>query len=67
VHKRIISAAKRVEFVSDRMLYIILRGRWCHINSFIHSFIYCALQKSIYIGIESVIWYKSYEITCNKL
>jgi hypothetical protein len=20
-----------VEFVSDRMLYIILRGRWCHI------------------------------------
>jgi hypothetical protein len=25
------SAVKRVEFVSDRMLYIILRGRWCHI------------------------------------
>jgi hypothetical protein len=31
VHKRIISAGKRVEFVSDRMSYIILRGRWCHI------------------------------------
>jgi hypothetical protein len=31
VHKRIISAVKRVEFVSNRMLYIILRGRWCHI------------------------------------
>jgi hypothetical protein len=31
VHKRIISAIKRVEFVSDRMVYIILRGRWCHI------------------------------------
>jgi hypothetical protein len=31
VHKRIISAIKRVEFVSDRMSYIILRGRWCHI------------------------------------
>jgi catechol 2,3-dioxygenase-like lactoylglutathione lyase family enzyme len=31
VHKRIISAVKRVEFVSDRMLYIILRGRWSHI------------------------------------
>jgi hypothetical protein len=30
VHKRIISAVKRVEFVSDRMSYIILRGRWCH-------------------------------------
>jgi hypothetical protein len=31
VHKRIISAVKRVEFVSDRMSYIILRGRWCDI------------------------------------
>jgi hypothetical protein len=31
VHKRIISAVKRVEFVSDRLSYIILRGRWCHI------------------------------------
>jgi hypothetical protein len=31
VHKRIISAVKRVEFVSDRVSYIILRGRWCHI------------------------------------
>jgi hypothetical protein len=29
VHKRIISAVKRIEFVSDRMSYI--RGRWCHI------------------------------------
>jgi hypothetical protein len=28
VHKRII---KRVEFISDRMSYIILRGRWCDI------------------------------------
>jgi hypothetical protein len=31
VHKRIISAVKRVAFVSDRMSYIILRGRWFHI------------------------------------
>jgi hypothetical protein len=31
VHKRIIPAVKRVEFVSDRMSYTILRGRWCHI------------------------------------
>jgi hypothetical protein len=30
-HERIISAVKGVEFVSDRMSYIILRGRWCHI------------------------------------
>jgi hypothetical protein len=27
VHKRIISAVKKVEFVSDRMSYVILRGR----------------------------------------
>jgi hypothetical protein len=31
VHNKIISAVKRVEFDSDRMSYIILRGRWCHI------------------------------------
>jgi hypothetical protein len=29
--KRIITAVKRVELVSNRMSYIILRGRWCHI------------------------------------
>jgi hypothetical protein len=31
VHNRIISAIKRVEFVSDRMSYITLKGRWCDI------------------------------------
>jgi hypothetical protein len=31
VHKRIISAAKRVEFVSGRMSYIIQTNRWCYI------------------------------------
>jgi hypothetical protein len=31
VHKRIISAVKRVQFVSDKMSSIIPRGRWCHI------------------------------------
>jgi hypothetical protein len=31
VHKRIISAVKRVAFVSDRMSDMILRGRWCNI------------------------------------
>jgi hypothetical protein len=31
MHNRIISAVKWVEFVSDRMSYIILRGRWCDI------------------------------------
>jgi hypothetical protein len=31
VYKRNISAFKRVEFVSDKMSYIILRGCWCDI------------------------------------
>jgi hypothetical protein len=31
VHKKIISAVKRVEFVSDRMSCIKLRGHWCPI------------------------------------
>jgi hypothetical protein len=31
VHKINISAVRRVEFVSDRMPYIILRDRWCNI------------------------------------
>jgi hypothetical protein len=31
MHKRIISAVKRVEFVSDKMSYIIVRDCWCHI------------------------------------
>jgi hypothetical protein len=31
VHKRIISVVTWVEFVSDRMSYIILEGRWYHI------------------------------------
>jgi exonuclease III len=31
IHKRIVSAVKRLEFVSDRMLYMILRGCWCNI------------------------------------
>lgn len=31
VHRRIASAVKRVEFVSDRLSYIVLRGRWCNI------------------------------------
>jgi exonuclease III len=31
VHKRNISAVKRRTFVNDRMLYIMLKGRWCDI------------------------------------
>jgi hypothetical protein len=32
VHNRIISAVITVKFVSDRMSYVILNGRWCDIN-----------------------------------
>ena len=31
VHHRTVSAVTRAEFVSDRMSYIVLRGRWCNI------------------------------------
>jgi hypothetical protein len=37
MHKGIMSAVKRVEFVSDRMSYIILRGSWCHIVLNVHA------------------------------
>ena len=31
VHERVASAVKRLEVVSGRMSYIVLRGRWCNI------------------------------------
>ena len=31
VHHRIVSAVQRVEFVSDRVSYMVMRGRWCNI------------------------------------
>jgi hypothetical protein len=31
VHKRIVSTVRTVQFISDMMSYIILRGRWCNI------------------------------------
>jgi hypothetical protein len=31
VHQNKVSAIKRVEYVSDRMSYMVLRGRWCNI------------------------------------
>jgi hypothetical protein len=31
VHHRKVTPIKRVEFVSDRLSYIDLRGRWCNI------------------------------------
>ena len=38
VHHSIVSAGKRVEFASDRVSYIVLRGRWCNtIVSNVHA------------------------------
>ena len=31
VHHRLISAVKRVEFVCNRISYIVLRGCWCNV------------------------------------
>ena len=31
VHHRIVPAATRVDFVSDRVSYTVLRGSWCNI------------------------------------
>ena len=30
IANRLVSAVKRIEFVSDRLSYIVLRGRWLH-------------------------------------
>jgi hypothetical protein len=37
VHNRIISAVKRIEFVSDWMSYITLKGRLCDIVLNVHA------------------------------
>jgi hypothetical protein len=37
VPNRIISAVERVEFISDKMSYIILRGHWCDIFLNVHA------------------------------
>jgi hypothetical protein len=37
VHQRIMSAGKRAEFVCDRMLYRVLRGRWCNNALNVHA------------------------------
>jgi hypothetical protein len=34
---RIVSAVKRLEFVSDRVSYTFLRGRWCNIVLNMHA------------------------------
>jgi len=37
VHHRVVLAVKRVEVVSDRVSYIVLRGRWCNIVLNVHA------------------------------
>jgi hypothetical protein len=35
-HHRLVSAVKKVDFVSDMMSCIVLRGRWCNIVLIVH-------------------------------
>jgi hypothetical protein len=37
LHRRIVSAVKRGEWVSDRMSYIVLRGCWSDIALNVHT------------------------------
>jgi hypothetical protein len=62
VHKRIISAVKRVEFVSDRMSYIILRGRWCHV---VVLNVHTPTEEKTNYGKDS--FYEEFERVFNKL
>ncbi|PNF43073.1 hypothetical protein B7P43_G02721 [Cryptotermes secundus] len=55
----IVSAVKRVEFVSDKVQYIVLRGRWCdiislNVNAPTEDTIY-DMKESFYEEVESVI------------
>jgi hypothetical protein len=67
MHKRIISAVKRVEFVSDRMWYIILRGHWCDtIVLKVHAppedkNVY--FKDSFYLGFPSSLFHKLFYFT----
>ena len=61
VQHRIVSAVKRVEFVSDRMSYIVLRGHWCNI---IVLNVHAATEKesddskdTFYVEVEQVFFY----------
>ena len=49
VHYRLGSAVKGVEFVSDRMSYIVLRGRWCNI---IVSNVHATCEEKSELGIS---------------
>jgi hypothetical protein len=58
VHNRIISAVKRIEFVSDRMLHITLMGHWCDtIGLNVHAPTEDkdnVIKNSFFVGLEEV-------------
>ena len=37
IHHRVVSTFKRVEFVSSRLSYVVLRGHWCNIILNVHA------------------------------
>jgi hypothetical protein len=61
VHKRIISAVMRVQLVSYRTSYIILRGRWGHI---IVLNVHAPTEDEIYYVKDS--FYEELECVFNK-
>jgi hypothetical protein len=71
VHHRIVSAVKRVEFVSDRVSYIVLRGCWCDIiflNVHIESEEKSDDSKdSFYEELEQVFFFIIFLITIQKV
>jgi len=50
-----VSAVKRVEFVSGRVSYIVLRGRWCDIvlNVHVPLRVKVMIQKTVLRGIRT--------------
>jgi len=56
---RMVPAVKRVEFVSYRMSYIFLRGRWCNIFLNVHAPIKTKSDdsKTVFMRIKSSFFY----------
>jgi hypothetical protein len=52
LHHLIVSAVKRVEFVSDRVSYIVLRGGWC--NSIVWN-VHALVEEKIYSSKDSFV------------
>jgi hypothetical protein len=60
VHQRIVPAVKIVEFVSDKMSYVVLRGRWCNstvLNAHVPTEEKNESENSFYEELEQIFHY----------